>query len=191
MDKQSKLYFLHSPKIRQKAMACFIGGICLFLLYFANPIRHPQEEKNMEIFLWVFNAFLVFSLIMAGVIWKSADSLERAVLPDATTWTGPNKIPRSTRIVYLFVSSVLIVYAAHGLSIDDIYIPGHRGSTGAHYHGLSAWFMACAIFSAAANMISVLVDHFDRRNNEIKYAHFAAFCGWLAAAFFLMGWIVQ
>lgn len=172
-------------------MACFLGGVCLFLLYFANPIRNPQADRNMEIFVWVFNAFLVLMLVMAGVVWKSADSLERVVLPDSTKWTGPNKIPRSIRIVYLFLSSVLIVYAAHGLSINDIYIPGHRGNPGMHYHDLSAWLMAGAIFSAAANMISVLVDHFDRRNNEIKYAHFAAFCGWLAAAFVLMSWIVQ
>lgn len=191
MEKHSRLYFLHSPKIRQRAVACFLMGVCLFLLYFASPIRHPQTDKNIEIFLWVFNVFLVFALIMAGVIWKAADSLGKASLPDSTKWVEPNKIPRSKRIIYLFISSVLIFYVAHGLSIDDIYIPGHRGSIGKHYHGLSAWFMACAIFSAAANMISVLVDHFDRRNNEINYAHFAAFCEWLAVAFVLMSWLVE
>ena len=191
MEKHSKLYFLHSPKIRQRALACFLGGICLYILYFANPIRHPQEHKNMEIFIWVFNGILVFLFIMAGVIWKIADSLEGAVLPDSNKWTGPNKIPRFKRIVYLLLSSVLILYAAHGLSINDIYIPGRRGSRGMHYHDVSAWLMAGAIFSAAVNMISVLVDHFDRRNNEINYAHFAAFCEWLAAAFFILGLIFE
>ena len=188
MEYKSKLYFLHSPKIRQRAKAIALGGLCLYLLYIFNPFKFSLYDRNTAIFLWVFNAFFVLALVGVWFVWRSADDLEEAVLPDSSKWMGPNKIPRSKQIFYLILSSTLIVYAVYGLSINDVYIPGKRGS-GQHFHGVSAWFVAGAILSAAANLISVVVDHFDRRNNEIQYANFAAFCEWLAAVLFVMGWI--
>ncbi len=49
-------------------------------------------------------------------------------------------------------------------------------------HGPPAWLMFAAFLSASANMLAVVVDHYDKRNNETNYKLFARItqvAGWL------------
>jgi hypothetical protein len=88
----------------------------------------------------------------------------------------PNHIELDKRAVYLTVSALIITYAVASLLQDDFYvwIPGRRGrSISEHLHGSAAWLAALSVFSAAANMISVVIDHYDQRNNETNYRAFA------------------
>jgi hypothetical protein len=59
-----------------------------------------------------------------------------------------------------------------------------------HLQGLPAWLAGARLASAAANLLSVVADHYDKRNNENQYRSFArwsflAACGLLVWAVFL------
>jgi hypothetical protein len=88
----------------------------------------------------------------------------------------PNHIPLETRAWYLVVSTLIITYAVASLWVDDFYVllpGGRRRWLELHLHGLPAWLAGLSAFSAAATMLSVVVDHYDRRNNEGRYRLFA------------------
>jgi hypothetical protein len=84
----------------------------------------------------------------------------------------PNHIPVETRWIHVLMSAGLIIYGGVGLWLDDIYLPGKRRG-GLHFHGLSAQILFAAFLSACCNLLSVVVDHYDRRNNETNYRLFA------------------
>lgn len=102
----------------------------------------------------------------------------------------PNHIPSSTRRQYVFFSSILLAYGAFGAWVDDIYIPGKRGP-GVHFHGVPLWFLVGAMVAASANMLSVVADHYDKRNNETNYRRFARATQGLAWALFIIGFLVD
>lgn len=98
---------------------------------------------------------------------------------------APNIIPLSKRIWNILLSLLLLIYGAYGLWKGDLYIPGKRGN-GMHLNGFAAWAMYGAFIGACLAMLSVVVDHFDKRDNEAKYKYFAGKCnavGW--SLFFL------
>ena len=82
----------------------------------------------------------------------------------------PNSIPRSERISYLIFSALLLAYGSYGVWTNDLYVPGRR-SNGIHLHDVPAWIMYGAIVCACLVMLSVVLDHYDRRNNERHYRH--------------------
>ena len=95
----------------------------------------------------------------------------------------PNKISRGDRITYIILSSILLIYGLGGFIIDDLYIPGKRGK-GFHIHGIALYIMLCAFMCAIANLISIVIDHYDKRDNEISYKKFAKrteILGWIFA----------
>lgn len=85
---------------------------------------------------------------------------------------NPNHIPRHDRILYIILSGALFIYGTFGVIIDDLFVPGKR-SSGTHYHGEPAWMIYGAVLCAVANLVSVVVDHYDQRDNEINYKRFA------------------
>jgi hypothetical protein len=92
----------------------------------------------------------------------------------AMGWTEvftPNSIPLKERVRRTLLAFVLILYGAIGVWIDDLYIPGKR-SKGAHLHGPAAWIAYLAMLCGAAVLLSVVLDHYDRRDNEHKYETF-------------------
>ena len=92
----------------------------------------------------------------------------------------PNRIPREERRMNLLFSALLFAYGSYGVWINDLYIPGKR-SRGIHLHDVPAWIMYAAMICACLVMLSVVVDHYDRRNNERHYRTFAEvgkFVGW-------------
>ena len=95
----------------------------------------------------------------------------------------PNRIPSGERMVNTVFSAALLLYGAFGLAIDDLYIPGKRGH-GVHLHGSPAWIMYCAFIFASLNLMSVVIDHYDTRDNEINYKVFARVTQVLGWVFF-------
>lgn len=91
----------------------------------------------------------------------------------------PNHIPRWERNTNIFLSAIILVYGIYGLWMDDIIVPGRHGNN-SHLHGEPAILMFAAMCCAVLNMLSVVVDHYDRRNNAILYRIFA-WAMWLAA----------
>lgn len=91
----------------------------------------------------------------------------------------PNRIPFRKRVLNIFLSLILIIYGSHGIYTNDLYIIGKRG--GLHLHDGPAFMMFAAFLCGSLVMLSVVIDHYDKRNNEQKYKSFASFfeiTGW-------------
>jgi len=116
---------------------------------------------------------------------------------------NPNHIPPNERKWNIILSIVLILIGSMALMADDLPITGRgfgRWSSGhsstVHFHGETLWLFFGAVICASANMMSVVVDHYDKRNNEINYKRFARTTealGWalLWAAFLLEAIVYQ
>jgi hypothetical protein len=99
----------------------------------------------------------------------------------------PNQIPSEDRRNYAIFSLLLFAYGSYGLWVNDIYIPGRR-SRGVHLHDVPAEIMYGAMSCACLVILSVIIDHYDRRNNERYYRAFAEigkFVGWALFCFSL------
>lgn len=97
----------------------------------------------------------------------------------------PNEIPRRLRTWYIISSIVLISYGTYCVANNAMYLPAKRRITPLAIHGFPMWFTYLAFLSASANLISVVIDHYDRRDNEINYKKFAAITsklGWFSFA---------
>ena len=91
----------------------------------------------------------------------------------------PNQIPLNQRVMHVLLSLVLFAYGGYGVWVNDLYLPGKR--RGVHLHDTPAWIMYGAMTCACLVMLSVVLDHYDRRNNERHYRAFAKvgeFAGW-------------
>lgn len=80
----------------------------------------------------------------------------------------PNHIPAKARWLHLVFAIGILAYGAWGVWVDDLYVPGRRGP-GIHLQGTAAWLMFGAMAGASSLMALVVVDHYDRRNNERDY----------------------
>lgn len=111
-----------------------------------------------------------------------------AVVDENDDTYSPNHIPRAERLKNVLMSGALLAYGTFGLWIDDLFLPSKRGS-GLHLHGLPVWVMYLAMILASANLLAVVVDHYDQRNNEHNYRRFAKLTqilGWAAFALALV-----
>ena len=95
----------------------------------------------------------------------------------------PNFIPRKERITNTVLSIFLFTYGSYGVWVNDLYVPGRR-SRGSHLHDVPAWIMYGAIVCACLVLLSVVLDHYDRRNNERHYRTFATVGKYLGCGFF-------
>jgi len=84
----------------------------------------------------------------------------------------PNHIPAHERIQNVVYSILLFSYGTYGVWINDLYIPAKKSRKGIHLHDVPAWIMYGAMICACLVMISVVADHYDRRNNERNYKLF-------------------
>jgi hypothetical protein len=85
----------------------------------------------------------------------------------------PNHIPAGARWWYVGLSLLLIAWGSHGLWTDDLIVPVSKRGATIHLQGIAAVIMFCAIVAAALNLLAVVIDHFDIRNNELAYRRFA------------------
>lgn len=104
----------------------------------------------------------------------------------------PNHIPARERLSHTFLALLLLSYGSYGVWANDLYIPGKRG--GVHLHNASAQFMYGAMLCACLVMLVVVVDHYDRRDNERHYRAVAkggSILGWTLFGVSLMGLIFK
>ena len=84
----------------------------------------------------------------------------------------PNRLSSGERTSHVILSLLLLAYGSYGVWVNDFYIPARRG--GLHLHDVPAWIMYGAAACACMVMLSVVIDHYDRRNNETYYRAFAS-----------------
>lgn len=96
----------------------------------------------------------------------------------------PNFVPRTERLFNLGLAVVLLGYGTLGFVTARLNLSGRRVRI-AVLEGGPAWLMAAAFFVGAAVLLSVVVDHYDKRNNERYYRAFrwgAKCLGWCLVA---------
>lgn len=90
----------------------------------------------------------------------------------------PNHIDRATRIINTAYSLALITWGTYGVIMNDLVLPGKRRGRGdvhfLHLHDAPLWLMYAAMICGSLTMLSVVVDHYDRRNNEAAYKRFSS-----------------
>ena len=109
---------------------------------------------------------------------QSTDPIERdyeAVRARVNSRFGvylPNRLSVAERLAYFALALALVAHATLGAYIDDLVIPGRRRSPSIHVHGWQAWLIAGAIYLVAISLVSRVIDHYDKRNNENRYRQF-------------------
>ena len=96
---------------------------------------------------------------------------------------SPNHIPLGERVAHVLLSLGLIAWGILCLSYDRFYLPARfykPSSRALHLSGTPVVLMAIALFFAAGVVLTVVVDHYDKRDNEGNYRLFAR-CGGVAA----------
>lgn len=103
---------------------------------------------------------------------------------------NPNRIPLEDRIASILLSMFVLLYGTVGVIVDDIFIPGKRAGQGSHYHGILAWILYASFLFAIANMMSVVFDHYDKRNNENNYKLLASVTKTIGGILFLIAMVL-
>ena len=101
----------------------------------------------------------------------------------------PNHIPLKTRIWHITLSCFLIVYGTVGVSLGGILVLGKRSSV--IFHGVPMWLVFCAMLTAVANLLSVVLDHYDQRENEHHYRQWAKYTQVVGWFFFVAAFVLD
>jgi hypothetical protein len=101
----------------------------------------------------------------------------------------PNRVALKARIVSCLLSLGIVAYGYWGISRDDLIVPIGKGKA-PHFHDFSAWIMYVAMLFAAVHLAAVVVDHYDRRNNEHLYKRFGEISSRIGWVLFGIAFIV-
>jgi len=94
---------------------------------------------------------------------------------DSGTWK-PNAVPLSDRIFNLVLALALLAQGFVGFYFGRLELSPPKQKAYIVFREGAAWLMAAAMVVGALVLISVIVDHYDRRDNENSYKLFK----WLA-----------
>ena len=83
----------------------------------------------------------------------------------------PNSISVTDRLWNLSLALAFIAYGGYGVYNNQLYVPSKRGD-GMYLSGESAWIMFAALIFGFIYFMTVVIDHYDKRDNEIKYFMF-------------------
>lgn len=85
----------------------------------------------------------------------------------------PNHIPVKERVENIIGSIFFVAYGAYGVWSNDLHLAFGRRSPGIHLHDIAAWLMFAASICGCVVLLTVVVDHYDQRNNETNYKKIA------------------
>lgn len=101
---------------------------------------------------------------------------------EATSYT-PNKYSFAELSFCVLTGIGLLAYGTHGFMVGKLFLPGSFGQA-MHLEGfLPTLLFLFASISWALGLISVVVDHFDERDNEQAYEQFGSTLHRVALAF--------
>lgn len=101
----------------------------------------------------------------------------------------PNRFSLQVRFLYFVFAVFFIVYGSMSIYQGRLIFPGDHGKRYSVI-GLPRWLDYVAMFFATVALISVLCDHYDKRNNERKYKLFYKIATWLAGFFFILSTVI-
>ena len=81
----------------------------------------------------------------------------------------PNAVPKSKRVFGVIWSLFLLLYGVFSFFKGDLWIPGVGAASGISFTGEALIIVLVAIFFSCCNLLLPVIDHFDKRDNEIIY----------------------
>jgi hypothetical protein len=96
---------------------------------------------------------------------KSTARSESGPSNEDTSWK-PSSVTPAERVVNLLLALVLLAHGASGFLYSKLVVSPPRQGRALTLLGGSAWLMAAAMMLGAFLLLSVVVDHYDKRNNE-------------------------
>jgi hypothetical protein len=107
----------------------------------------------------------------------------------------PNQVPLWDRVKYTALAVLLLAAGSLGLWKDDIsfrILKARYGGKIYHLHGTPAFMMFAGYLFVSLALLSLVVDHYDKRNNEKSYQLFFALSAgtaiiWIAFAIMFGG----
>ncbi|WP_394136452.1 hypothetical protein [Aliivibrio fischeri] len=100
----------------------------------------------------------------------------------------PNELPKQLRITFISIAVLLFLYGVYGVYVNGLYIPGKR-SDGILLKDEPALVMLGAFICFGLSLISMVVDHYDKRDNEYSYhlvLRLLAFFSWFFGIWAIM-----
>lgn len=102
----------------------------------------------------------------------------------------PNKFSLFQLIWNSLFSFGILSYGTVGLLLDDLYLPGKRTS-GRHFHGEPLWILYLSCLSIVVNLLAVVLDHYDERDNEHKYKKLTKITYFMSWVFFILALVID
>ncbi|MFK4135764.1 hypothetical protein ACI2KR_26305 [Pseudomonas luteola] len=90
----------------------------------------------------------------------------------------PNRYEPIERICALLAGGGLAYWGAAGWQTGALYVPGRYGGLNLH-NGLALALACLGILAGVVACIALIVDHYDRRDNEIIYFRVMMTCFWM------------
>ncbi len=91
----------------------------------------------------------------------------------------PNAVPAVVRMFYALLALTWTAWAMIGLlSGHMFFMVSRRGMI--HFEGLAAMFFCAAVVLAVFLCVLPIIDHYDRRNNEVAYKRMRKAMAWAA-----------
>lgn len=84
----------------------------------------------------------------------------------------PNHYSLGERLFCVAVAVFAIWYAVDGYLAGEMVMPGRRGGGIGVRDGLALALACVGLLSLAVGAVAVVVDHYDRRDNEKRYEDF-------------------
>jgi hypothetical protein len=134
-----------------------------------NRSQYPRNHANLLAAYQSLTSTLPPSsaTMAAEDVAEFADEIPPQPRYDASGRYLPNHIAAGERVGYLIFAAALLAYGSYGVWVNDFHLPSRRG--GIHLHGMAAWCMYGAVACGSLVLLLLVVDHYDRRDNEIKY----------------------
>lgn len=87
----------------------------------------------------------------------------------------PNDIPASTRVLNSIIALVVIVYGGYGIYHNELLVPLGRNSAVVIYDE-AVLLLSVSIVFIVGRLVTEIVDHYDKRDNEWVYYKLANVC---------------
>ncbi|MGZ3240955.1 MAG: hypothetical protein ACXWJK_11470 [Burkholderiaceae bacterium] len=149
-----------------------------------NPFLMHGRDGGTDIFVWIFDIFLLGWLWFSVFLWRLAGD-DNESREDQIKHSDPGQLPLPIRIIYVALSFLLLYCGLHILYAGSIYISSSRGK-GLSFSGYEVWLLFAALLCAAVGMLSAVIGHYDKKTKRVVYANIAAVTKWLAWILFAL-----